>query len=280
MSHVALQRVVVRMLWDPEFAERVRSQTPVALAGEDLTAEEIGWLQKPDPRAWRTDPQRRARTLHGLLEEFPASGVLVARHPRGIHFLDRFFSSTTFHACVRDGASLALAFGTYLAREVAAAVEDPRVRALSGIESEIAAFRRRAIDPADRLLPPGIRLAPSCRLIAVPSGAVALLEEITRRTSTRNGGAPALIALGSPGFGDLPKELAFEGATALLRAGDGDAIAVEELPDALAALLRFVESSSRSRDALLAEARRQGAVPGEDVEIVDELLSDGTLLDR
>lgn len=280
MAHLALQRVIVRMLWDPEFAERVRSQADVALAGEELTGEEIAWLKKPDPRAWRTDPQRRARTLHGLLEEFPASGLVAARHPRGVFFLDRFFSSTTFHACVRDGASLALAFGTYMAREVAAAVEDPRVRALSGIESEIAAFRRRVIDPTDRMLPPGIRLAPGCRLIAVPTGAVALLEEITSRMASKTGGAPALIALGSPGFGDLPASIGFESATALLREDDQSRISVEELPDALAALLRSVESSPKTREALLAEARRHGASPGEDAEIIEELVADRTLLPR
>ncbi len=59
---------------------------------------------------------------------------------------------------------------------------------------------------------------------------------------------------------------------------DGREATVEMLPPALAALLARAASSALPRAELLAEARRQGADPGEDIQIVTDLLSDGLLV--
>ncbi len=79
MSHVAVQRVIVRMLYDAAFAERVYDDPGSALAGVDLTDAETAWLTASDPRAWRVDPLRRARTLKALLDEFSVSGAETGR---------------------------------------------------------------------------------------------------------------------------------------------------------------------------------------------------------
>ncbi len=56
MSHAQLQRVVVRMLHDPELVDRVYADPDAALADVDLTADERSWLVAPDRRSWATDP--------------------------------------------------------------------------------------------------------------------------------------------------------------------------------------------------------------------------------
>lgn len=281
MSHAALQRVVVRMLWDPEFVERVYATPLVALAGDDLESDEIAWLTQPDRRAWATDPARRARTLHGLLEEFPAAGALAARHERGLHVLDRFFSSTTFHACIRDGASLALAFGSYLAREAAAATTDSRIRALASVEGGVASLRRA---PASPLLPAGrLALRARARLLDAPAGTAALLAEITRRLASAPGGPVAAIAAGTRSLTEaLPALGPDHEITPLLAIlDDAGAAALEEVSPALCAVLRFAASENGATpDDLCAIARRHGADPGEDREILDGLIADGLLVSR
>lgn len=276
MSHVALQRVAMRMLWDPEFAARVYATPQVALAGDDLSGHEIEWLTRPDRRAWATDPARRARTLQALLEEFPGSGALAARHVQGLAFLDRFFSSTTFHACVRDGASMSIAFGSYLAREVAGAVGDPRVRVLASVEGAIAELRREA----PRALPPYGRLAlrPGARLVAAPAGSAPLLAEITRRLAPFPGGPIAAIAAGAKGLDALPPIAPDHEIRALLALLDpSGAVSLEEVTPSLAAVLRFSVGGA-TPDDLEAIARREGADPGEDRELLDDLIAEGLLV--
>lgn len=275
MSHVALQRVAMRMLWDPEFVARVYTTPHVALASDELSPDEISWLTKPDRRAWSTDPARRARTLHALLEEFPGAGALAARHAQGLAFLDRFFSSTTFHACIRDGASMAVAFGAYLAREIAGAVADPRVRALASVEGAVVSLRRARV-PAPP--PPGkLALRAGARITDAPAGSAALLAEITRRLGAFPGGAVAAIAAGARGLDALPPlGLDHESRPLLTLLDPAGAVSIEELPPSLAVLLRFAEGGA-TRDDLAAIARREGADPGEDVELLDGLVADGLL---
>src|SRR5262249_43492594 len=90
MSHLALRRVMVRMLHDPAFTAAVYADPAHALAGVDLTTLERRWLAEAPPAAWRTDPERPARVLAALLDEFPgAAGRAPAR-------VARFFTSEHF----------------------------------------------------------------------------------------------------------------------------------------------------------------------------------------
>jgi uncharacterized protein (UPF0276 family) len=230
----AVQRAVVRLLHthrpegDPD-APTARLLERLASEGS-LTAEELGWLRAVDPRAWRTDPYRCGRLLAALVDEFPRA---VAAH--GQDMLP-FFASDVFDAALRDGGSLAVAFGTWLQ-----GVGSPEVAGHARVETAVAACRR-ARGPADAV--PGarmVRLAPGCACVAGP----------------------------------LPPPHPAEGHV-LVRVDSAGLASVEGLPDALAVLLAAATRPT-SRAALERLARAGGADPGEDREIVDELVADGIL---
>ncbi len=266
MSHVALRRVMIRLLHDPAFAARVHADPEHALGDLELTAAERAWLVAEPPAAWRTDPARPQRVLAALTEEYPATCALAAAHVAG------FFASEEFHAAVQSRGSLALAFGAHAMR-----APDRRVRAVAGLEQAIALVRRapRMVRRAPRIVrrappiassPPAhtpaardrLRLTPRARLLHVPTGALALLAAL------RGGGA--LVGLGAE---DEP-------VLVVAPSVDGD-VAVEPLAAGLAALLARA-TDGVAREDLLAEARRHGADAGEDVEILAELEAEDILV--
>ncbi len=109
MSYTALQRVVVRMLFDPPFIARVYADPERALTGVDLSPAERRWLVTPDRRAYGVDVYRRSRALAELLREFPVSAALIIRAGLGIARLDPYFSTAGFHARFRSAAPSAAA---------------------------------------------------------------------------------------------------------------------------------------------------------------------------
>ena len=101
MSAVALQRVVVRMLFDAVFRNRVYANPESTLHDVGLTLTERQWLLTPDPRAYGVDTHRASRALTSLLEEYPVAGALVLRTQRGLENLQLFFTSELFHHCIQ-----------------------------------------------------------------------------------------------------------------------------------------------------------------------------------
>jgi hypothetical protein len=95
-------------------------------------------------------------------------------------------------------------------------------------------------------------------VLRVPEGSLALLAAV------RTGGPPNELAAGVE-------------AALVFAAGAGDEVTVEALEPALAALLERAARSATEAE-LLAEARRHGADPGEDAEIVAGLVGDGLLV--
>ena len=245
---------MIRLLHDPAFVERLHADPDEALGGLDLGADERRWLLAEPQAAWRTDPARPGRVLAALAEEYPATTALAGAHTA------TFFSSAEFHAAVQERGSLALAFGAHAERSA-----DPRVRVLGRLERAIAAARRAskraaasaATAPEDDARA-RVRLAPSARVLRVPSGALALLAAV------RAGAA-------EPALGDEE-----EAVLVVVPAEGGDAT-VEALAPELAALLACA-AGGIARSELFAEARRLGADPGEDVEIVAALVADGLLV--
>ena len=88
MSHRALNRLVVRLLHDADFAARLAVDPDDALAGTGLSADERGCVAAVPSSAWRTDPDRPRRVLSALRDEYAASARLAGAHA------DRFFAST------------------------------------------------------------------------------------------------------------------------------------------------------------------------------------------
>src|SRR5262245_34693891 len=114
MSHHALQKLMVRMLFDEDFVEEVYAAPQQVLADLDLTEVERSQLLGVDRRAWRHDPLRRRRTLRTLVEEFKVSTTIILAETRSLASLEGFFSSRFFHGSVGERASMGLAFAEFL----------------------------------------------------------------------------------------------------------------------------------------------------------------------
>jgi len=246
MSHLALRRVMIRMLHDPAFTAAVYADAAGALAGVDLDTRERAWLVRQPRAAWRADAGRPLRLLTALAAEYPATVPLATEHAAG------FLRAPEFHAAVQERGSLAIAFGAYLMRA-------PRseARSLARLEQAIAIVRRAPRVPAPS--PVGrLRLTPRAVVRDVPAGTLALLER-ARRGPAEGGLGPSdetvLVAL-PPGAAE---------------------VGLEVLEPALAAILRRAGDGT-PRAALRGTAREQGADPGEDEEIVAGLVADHLLL--
>ena len=246
VSHLALRRVMIRLLHAPKFAAALAADAERALAAEDLTPTERRWLAEVAPAAWHADRDRPARVLAALAEEFPLTLRLDATRAAG------FFAAPEFHEAIQRRGSLALAFGAHLGRS-----DDPRVRALARVESAIAAIRRA--DQVDGTTTPGLRLSPRARVVSAPAGTLDLAVAL-------RAAGPLGATLG-PGTEVI---LAFA-------AEPGGNVTLEPLEPELAALLDLAAGGC-GRAALLAAARRHGAEAGEDQEIVDRLIADGLLV--
>jgi hypothetical protein len=138
MSHHAAERMLVRLMYDPQLAARVQTDdAPLRAAG--LGDREIGWLRAVDPRAWRHDPARRRRTLRALVEELRASSAIALAETRRVAFLEAFFSSEYFHGAVQARGSLSAAYADYLR---GAGLKTPQLAEVIRLEAELARCRR------------------------------------------------------------------------------------------------------------------------------------------
>jgi hypothetical protein len=154
MSHRTLERVYVRMLFDPAFVDAVYADARRALEGLDLEPHERAQLVAVDRRAWGHDPLRRYRTLRTLAEEFKASTTLVLAATRSLGSLDAFFSSVEFHGAVQERGSLALAFAAFLERLVVERpIDTPQLPDALRLERMLARCRRE-LDAAPRATEP------------------------------------------------------------------------------------------------------------------------------
>lgn len=137
--HHALQRLLVRMQYDPPFAQRVLADPLPVLAPLGLGEREAGWLRRVDPRLYAHDPLKRRRLLQALLQELKAASAIALAETRRIAFLDGFFASQQFHAAIAQRGSLAAAYGAYL---LAAGLRAPQLPGVVAVEAQLAACRR------------------------------------------------------------------------------------------------------------------------------------------
>lgn len=246
MSHLALRRVMIRLLHDPSFVGAAYTTPDAALAGLDLTESERAWLLAAPRAAWGADVDRPARLLATFRDEFAAALRFAGERAA------TFLVSPAFHRAIDGRGSLAAAFAEHLDGAV-----DARARALARLEGAIAAVRRAPRSPAPS--PSGrLRRTPLARAIEVPGGTLALFQAL------RRGAIPGDLGSGTERL-------------LVLRAATGSEVSVEELAEGLARLLGAADEPI-SPAALHAEARRLGATAEEALEIVENLVADALLL--
>jgi hypothetical protein len=141
MSHRTLERIFVRLLFDPALVDAMHMDPEATLGPLDLEPHERAQLLAVDPRAWRHDPLRRLRTLRMLVDEFKASTTLALAETRSLASLDAFFSSGEFHGSVQERRSMALAFAAYLER-LTAGSRCPQLSDVLHLEAMLARCRR------------------------------------------------------------------------------------------------------------------------------------------
>ena len=272
MGHAALQRVVVRMLFDAAFADRVYADPEASLSEIALTAVERGWLVGPDRRAYGVDPLRRHRSLQALLEEHPVSAAALAAGGVAVRSHDAFFSGPRFHAAIQDRRSLAAAFGEHLA----ALAQVPLQRGVIALERAMADARRGV--PAAWRAGAALRLAGTVRVVACPHGTLEAYGVI-RAALERGGRSPLETLLAGPvRLPRTPVDPA-HGEHVLVEAtgGQGDAGAALSFASEELATLLAAARPSAPREALLATLGELGLDADEATELLDELVTDGLL---
>jgi hypothetical protein len=156
---VAAQQAIVRMLFDPELAARVRQDPAAALP--ELPAALQAQLAAIDPRALRHDKFLRQRTLRTLFDEFKGSTTLFLARAKKLSALDDFFRSRPFHEAIATSRPLAFAYADFLGG------------AASPIECALAEARRMKPPRPDGR----IHRAPGVVPIATTQGALAALQQ-------------------------------------------------------------------------------------------------------
>jgi hypothetical protein len=280
VSATLLQRVVVRMLFDPVFCDRVYADPLVTLQDIELTSEERQWLVTPDRRAYGVDVHRRSRALTGLLEEYPVAAALALRRAQGLQRLYDFFAADTFHQCIQQRGSMADAFGTYLTSEVFAA--QPEIARLAAVERGIARVRRAPPLPGAQQNPltedTPLRLAPWVALLSLPAGTLSRYSQL--RQHLVQYGASLLAAVLDTAY-QLPVAalLSQEETASILVVGipGEEGPALEQASDELAALLAAAQQTIVCRD-LCAVAVRLGAESHEAFDIIQGVWTDRLLI--
>ena len=155
MSSAATQRMLVRLLFDPELLAAVHQEPDKVSGWSALTKSEQEDLLSQDQRLFRADPHLRARHLQAYLKEFPAS---VFFYTGGQAWkLQNFFSSPEFHGAVEAWTSVLEGFGRFLMRTA-----PEKLKALIEFESQLSKCRQESALPkgssGDWCLGPGIRV--------------------------------------------------------------------------------------------------------------------------
>lgn len=280
MSHRVLQRVVVRMLYDPALVERVYADADAALEGLALDAAERHWLVQADRRAWGVDPYRRSRSLTGLAEEYPCSVALALRH-HDVEALDRFFSAARFHDCIMERGSLAAAFGDFLALDLPPGRGGPRakrqVSAVAHLEQAVAAVRRGHAR-AGAIGPDHLVMAPRVEALQLPGQALELHGAVLAQLEHKARGGPLLelVLRGDVTLRRLPELRPRQPTHLIVEMNAEGSVSIGGASPALVELL-LAAREPIAREDLLARARELGADPGDDADIVGGLLRDGLL---
>lgn len=265
MNPRAIQRAVVRMMYEPGFAAAVHGGRAVP----GLSEAERALLRRVDPRAFATDEFRRARAVQAIVEEFPCSAAAL-----GLARVEAFLGSREFIACLTGRGSMGLAFATWLEDQAAG---------VGKIEAAMAELRR---GPAAAASPGAVRCAGSLAPLSVPAGSLAWYEA-TRAWL----GATPLVTLAERGVARAgpprrPGHTSWRGPGRnrdvgeehlLLEVGADGEMALGTASEALVRLLRHARRG-RTRAELEREAITRGAARDEAAGVIDDLLAQGLLV--
>jgi hypothetical protein len=242
-----IQRLAVRMLYDPSLVTRVYNGTPV----DGLSEADRAMLTTSPPAAWGADPLRPSRTLQALIEEFPVSAAVT-----GISPLHGFFVSEDFHRCIQERRRLVEAFGGWMVA---------RAGRMAELELAIARSRR---DPITAI--GGLSLAPGLVPVSLPEDTLSCYQQI-RATL----GPDPLKSLISNTFKPCVLSEPPENCAHLLieRGADGGV----QIGGGSAALNGLLVAAPAPRAALEQVAIRHGATAAEAPDIIDDLLREGLL---
>jgi len=250
MTTQRLQRMVVRMLFDPILVDRIYGDQEV----KGLEEASRTLLKQADRRAWGIDPYRRSRALTALIDEFPASSAQA-----GVSTLDAFFSSAVFHDCISDRTSMAAAFAQWLAQ---------RAGPVARIEGAMAQVRRPRPKTGS-----GLVLSPTVAIFTVPSGTLEQYQTLRARlgdnpvAALAEGTIEPVTRVSRRGKEHLLVETAANGEVTVSSASGG--------------LTKLLEAATNpcTRARLLAIARDLGATSTQAGQVVDGLKTDGLLVD-
>jgi hypothetical protein len=285
MSHRTLERVYVRMLFDPGLVAAVYEDAERALAGLDLEPAERAQLVAVDRRAWGHDPLRRYRTLRTISEEFKATTTIVLAATRSLASLDAFFSSPEFHDAVQHRGSLALSFALYVERlRLERPVDAPQLADVLRLEAMLAGCRRELQNDAPVELPENLALDARSRLRFAPGHAIGRFNanaveavNATERYLFEVGLMPAVaLCDDAPRLEALPP--VSEEPTYLLALPSSSGVSLMPLDADYYHLLSTFSSGPAPLGAAASAARAAGVSP-EDVDtMVTSLVEEGVIV--
>jgi hypothetical protein len=286
---VAMQRVVIRMLFDPAFVESVYRDSAKALADVELDDELVTQLLANDRRLWNSDRLRRWRALKILMDEFKVASTLVLRETRELDYLDQFFSSGVFHISVQQRGYMALAFVRYLEDGFdSGRLASPHTRAALALEALMARSRRELRDAErgyDRMLRRGgdvsgdcVVALPGVRGAVFPGGTLELIQHIEKYLFQASQVPALALCEDAPTPDPLPDLDESAPAAFLLEPENRGKVELSQVSATIARLVDLLDSPIAE-----AEVSRRAADSGIETEDLDDLvlqLIDGGVLRR
>ena len=109
-----LQRIVIRLLFDPTLVDQLYDEPEKTAHQLGLTSKELGMFHAQPRWRWGLDQERTHRALEGLLLHCPVSIFTLMSFGRPPSLLLEFFSSRIFHETIQTRALLAHGFLTWL----------------------------------------------------------------------------------------------------------------------------------------------------------------------
>jgi hypothetical protein len=274
VSFRTAQRAIVRMLFDPRFAEAVRRDPDGVLA--DLPPALRAQLAALDPRALRLDRLRRRRALRTLAEEWKATTTLVLQETRSLAFLETFFSSAPFHRAVEERGSMPLAFAEFLAEcVVERRLKTPILSDVLALETAIAQSRRAAANANVNVnVDANLSLAPGVLYVEVAAGALAALKACEEYLF-EVGLMPAVALCDDAPRLDLPVQAADRERVHLVTVPTSGGVSLVTVDEPMARVLRAISGPrARAIGQVIAEAVARGVPEARAHELLRELIDD------